>query len=104
MDKGRRRKKKTFMDGLMFSICLIFIIGAIACPIWMRSVDLREQEQTYIRKEAELQEQIEAEERRTEELEQRKKYVGTDQYIEEIARDRLGLIDPDEVLIQADDN
>ena len=49
-------------------------------------------------------EQIEAEERRTEELEQRKKYVGTDQYIEEIARDRLGLIDPDEVLIQADDD
>ena len=56
MDKGRRRKKKTFMDGLMFSICLIFIIGAIACPTWMRSVDLQEQEQTYIRQEAALQE------------------------------------------------
>ena len=30
-------EKRDFMDGLMFSICLIFIVAPSPVPIWMRA-------------------------------------------------------------------
>ena len=102
MSRTVRRKKKNIKERLLFPVCLLLLIAGIACPIGMRSIDLREQEQAYIEKESRLNEEIEAEMKRTKELEEKKKYVGTKQYIEEVARDRLGLIAPDEVLIQAE--
>ncbi len=100
MARRRHEKKESIRERLFFPIGLLFFVGVLAGLTNMRSADLREQEQSYIEREAKLQEQIDAEHERTEELEQRKKYVGTKQYIEEVARDRLGLIDPDEILIQ----
>lgn len=40
------------------------------------------------------------EEQRTKELEERKIYVQTKQYIEEVAKEKLGLVMPDEILLK----
>ena len=85
----------------MYPLFLVMIVGIVAFSTGMRSRDLKAQEEAYIEREAELQKQIEDEEERTKELEDRKVYVGTKQYIEEVARERLGLIDPDEIRIEA---
>ena len=102
MAKTKHRQKKSF--NLMTPLILIAAVAVIAFSINLSSTDLREQEQIYLEREADLQEQIKAEQKSTEELEQQKKHVGTKQYIEEVARDRLGLIDPDEVLIKENDD
>lgn len=102
MAKTKHRQKKSF--NLMTPLILIAAVAVIAFSINLSSTDLREQEQIYLEREADLQEQIKAEQKRTEELEQQKKHVGMKQYIEEVARDRLGLIDPDEVLIKENDD
>lgn len=47
-----------------------------------------------------LESQIEAESARAEELEEYGKYVNTKQFVEEIARDKLGLIYPDEIIFK----
>lgn len=47
-----------------------------------------------------LESQIEAENVRAEELEEYSKYVNTKQFAEEIARDKLGLIYPDEKIFK----
>lgn len=42
------------------------------------------------------------EEERAKELEERRKYVQTDSYIIEMAREKLGLVFPDEIAIKAE--
>lgn len=100
MSKGKRRQKKN-KGRLWFPMILVMIVGIVAFSTGIKSRDLKTQEQAYIEREAELEKLINDEEDRTKELEDRKKYVGTKQYIEEVARERLGLIDPDEVRIEA---
>lgn len=84
-------------------IGLIVIVVLIAAFIYKDEQTMREQERTYVEREASLTKQIEEEEQRTKTLNERKKYVTTDQYIEEVARNELGLINPDEILIKAKD-
>ena len=44
--------------------------------------------------------EIANEEQRTEDLNEKKVYVKTKQYIEEVARDKLGLVNPDEIILK----
>jgi len=43
---------------------------------------------------------VENEQKRAAELEERRVYVQTKQYIEEVAKQKLGLVKPDEVLLK----
>ena len=47
-----------------------------------------------------LQEQVDEEKQRTEELNEYKKYVQTKKFAEEIAKDKFGLIYPDEIIFK----
>ena len=58
----------------------------------------------YREKEQILTEQLEAEKQRTEEIEEFKKYTETKKYIEEVAREKLGLVYEDEIIIQTEDD
>lgn len=42
----------------------------------------------------------EEESKRAEELEEERKYVQTKEYIKEVAKEKLGLVDPDEILLK----
>ena len=44
--------------------------------------------------------QVENEQKRAAELEERRVYVQTKQYIEEVAKQKLGLVKPDEILLK----
>ena len=57
-------------------------------------------DQEYQIKEENLMAQKTEEEQRTKELEERKIYVQTKQYIEEVAKEKLGLVMPDEILLK----
>ena len=54
----------------------------------------------YRQKEADLARQVQDEENRTRELEEYKIYVQTKQYAEEVAKEKLGLVNPDEILLK----
>ena len=51
-------------------------------------------------KELLLQEQIEAEQERTKEIEEYEKYTQTKKYIEEVAKDKLGLVHEGEIIFK----
>ena len=55
-------------------------------------------------KEEMLQEQIEAEKQRSEEIDEFEKYTKTKKYIEDVAREKLGLVYEDEIIIQTEDD
>lgn len=96
------RKSRNLNSGIGM-IGIIMIIGLVAALIYKDESAMRVQEKSYIEREASLNHQIEEEEQRTKTLNERKKYVKTNQYIEEVAKSELGLLNPDEVLIKAKD-
>ena len=103
MSASKARRRANNLNNGINMIGFIVIIGLIAGFIYKDEQAMREQERTYVEREASLAKQIEEEEQRTKTLNERKKYVTTDQYIEEVARNELGLINPDEILIKAKD-
>ena len=57
----------------------------------------------YREKEKVLTEQIEAEKEREKEIEEFQKYTKTKKYIEELAREKLGLVYEDEIIIKTEE-
>ena len=101
-EKKAHRKKNLNSSATM--IGLLLMVGIIAGTIVTNENDMRKQEQTYIQKEESLKRDIAQEENRTANLEEKKKYVTTDKYIKEVAKDKLGLLSPDEILLKEKNN
>ena len=64
----------------------------------VKTLRLRDRVDGYDEQVARLEEEIAAEEARSEELDEREIYIQTKQYVEQIARDRLGLVYPGGIL------
>lgn len=74
-------------------IALVFIINSMGKEVENRN----NQDNAKIEQ---LQNEIEQEKERSKQLEAYEKYVNTKQFVEEIARDKLGLIYPDEKIFK----
>ena len=104
MSKRKNKSSINNLGSMIFMICITMVIGLVSANIYFDEKKMHAQEKSFIEREAILQREIEAEEQRTKTLEERKKYVATNQYIEEVAKEKLGLLNPDEVLIKAKDD
>ena len=81
----------------MFAIALVVIV--LLAFLSVKTLRLRDRVDGYDEQVARLEEEIAAEEARSEELDEREIYIQTKQYVEQIARDRLGLVYPGEILL-----
>ena len=61
---------------------------------------MEKKDQEYQEREALLQQQYDRELNRAEDLKDYEVYVQTKQYIEEVAKQKLGLVKPDEILLK----
>lgn len=95
---GRRKSRN--LNSKLPLLGITLVVGVLAFAVGIRSQDLREKEQTYLMREDTLQKEIANEEQRTEDLNEKRVYVKTKQYIEEVARDKLGLVNPDEIILK----
>lgn len=84
--KSRLRKHKNGVLGIVGVILLLLIVVSVD------GRSLRAKNEAYIRQETELEKQIQAEKDRSEDIKRMEEYVGTDAYIEQTAREKLGLI------------
>ena len=48
-----------------------------------------------------MKEQIKAEKERSKEIKELDKYVGTDKYVEDVAKEKLGLVHNNEIIFKA---
>jgi len=88
---ARERKKRT---GIMtVSIAVIILCGVLL----FNSFRLSNQLSDYAAVEANLQEQINEQKKESERLDKESEYVKTEEYIEQVARDRLGLLKKNEI-------
>lgn len=72
----------------------------IMVVVAVRSVELQQKIDGYDMQIAGLNAQIEAENNRTEQIEEYRKYTQTKAYVEEVAKDKLGLVYEGEILFQ----
>ena len=97
--KKRKKKKKVGYNSLgMIAIALVVLV--LLGGLMLESNDLKERLRGYDAKAATLQQQIEDEQTRTEEIDKLKKYMETDEYAEEVAREKLGLVKDNETVFK----
>ena len=100
MARGRRvayRKRDQNRFG-MFLVSLVVIL--ILVLVEVRSLELQRKIDAKKAESAQLETQIEAENKRAEEIEKFGKEVQTKGYIENVAREKLGLVYEDEILFK----
>ena len=94
---ARVRKNKTGIGVISFVILMLFITLTYGKLSLGKEL---EQKQITVNR---LQKSINAQEERKEEIEKLKVEVQTKQYIEKVAREKLGLVYEDEIIIRPED-
>ena len=79
---------------------ITLVVASLAVVVNLKSTSMRKKELEYQIREETLEKQKAEEENRAREREEYRVYVQTKQYIEEIAKQKLGLVNPDEILLK----
>lgn len=91
----RKRHQNRFS---MFLVTLVVVMIMVAVAV--QSVELQDKIDSYASREKQLEQQIAEEKARGEEIEEFRKYTQTKAYIEEVAKDKLGLVYEGEILFK----
>ena len=87
------RKKRQNRLGMFLVLMVVLMLLVV---VSVKSVELRQKLEAYQTEEKALQEQIDAENARTQEIEEYRKYTQTKKYVEEVAKEKLGLVNEGE--------
>ena len=80
--------------------CVVLIVFAMALVMSVQIVHLYQKNQQYIAQEADLEKQKKEEENRQKELEEYEAYTQTQEYIEDVAKSKLGLVYEGEIIFK----
>ena len=80
---------------------ILLIVMAVFCVTAIGSLQLKQKNQTYQNREAALEKQIADETERSKEIEDLENYTKTKKYVEDVAKEKLGLVYEDEILFKA---
>ncbi len=97
--KKKRKKKKIKYESLGM-IAIVLVVLVLLGGLMSKTNDLQERLAVYDAKAATLQEEIEEEQARTEDIDKLKRYMQTDEYAEEVAREKLGLVKDNETVFK----
>ena len=92
--RSTRKQSKLANLGIVAVVIVVSLLAAFkVSELKGRSKELKETEKS-------LELQIERANQEKEELEAKEKYMKTNQYIEDVAKDKFGLVYPDEIVIK----
>lgn len=98
---GRARKnQKDRLGNRMALIGITVVVLSLAVVVNLKGASLKEKDLEYQVKEENLVAQEQKEKDRAATLEEQRVYVQTKQYIEKVAKEKLGLVMPDEILLK----
>lgn len=95
MSRNRRRKKNR-AGRISIACIVIFLLAVMSVQIFR----LYEKNQEYITREAELKEQLEEETERRDEIAEYEKYIGSQEYVEDTAKSKLGLVYENDIIFK----
>lgn len=94
----RQKADKTDNRLAVFMVGIVIVFMAFIINARIKKIDKKLE--TYNQKISLLEEQIKEQEERKTQLESKEIYVKTDEYKIEVAKEKLGLVFPDEILIK----
>ena len=97
---SRRRKKRHATGTGYIFILVLCIFGTITCA----RLQLNDKRAKLLEQQGELTKQLELEEERSKEIDDLSAYVQTKKYVEDMAREKFGLVYKNEILIQSEEN
>ena len=97
--KSRRLRRDKWANRMAL-LGITLVVACLAVVINAKVASLRRMDLEYKVRQENLQAQLEAESKRADELEDYKVYVKTKEYAEEVAKEKLGLVNPDEILLK----
>jgi cell division protein FtsB len=92
--RASRRKSKS---GLILVLLVVLVVIAVSS---LKAMSLHEKSEELAVTERQLETQIENAKEKAAELENREKYMQTKRYVEDEAKNKLGLVYPDEIVIR----
>jgi cell division protein FtsB len=92
-----KRQKRSGIMGIVMAFALVLVLGA---AMWYNKKSLEKKNEAYQATITQLQAEIEQQQSRADELEEYKKYIQTKKFVEEMAKDKFGLIYPDELVFK----
>lgn len=96
---GRRKRIRKHLSSFAIAgVVFLMLVFVSIASLGLRAQNVNKQERI-----EQLEAQIEAEEKRAEEIEEYSKYVQTKKYAEEVAKEKLGLVYEDEIIFKAED-
>ena len=96
------RTKNHVLQHKISVVSISCVIALLTVILFVGSISLRTKNENYMAQEVELERQLQQEAERAAEIEELETYVGTDEYIEDVAKEKLGLINPNEILFKAE--
>lgn len=90
----KRRQNRTAMLLVILVVLLMLVV------VTTKSIGLRQKRAVYMEREAALMQEIEAEQKRAEEILEYEKYTQTKKYVEELAKEKLGLVYEGEIIFK----
>lgn len=99
-----RRSRKYKRDNRAGKLCVTFIVLTLLVVMSIQIVRIYERNQDYIAKEERLAEQLEAETERQEQIREYEKYTQSKDYIEDVAKSKLGLVYKNEIVFKEKKN
>lgn len=95
-----KRKRRDKLGNRMTLIGITFVVISMAVVVNLRGASLKDMDLEYQIREENLMARLAQEESRAERLEEERIYVQTKQYVEKVAKEKLGLVNPDEILLK----
>lgn len=99
MDRSTKRKRSEKADGRVALIAITVVVASLAAFVGIRMSALKQKEQLYHEQELALLAQVAEQEERAEKLQEYRVYVQTKEFIEKEAKEKLGLVNPDEIIL-----
>lgn len=100
MASGSYKRRRDHRLGMMLAVTVVLILMTIVA---VKSIELRTKLEAHRAREAELETRIEQQIKRSEEIVAYEKYTKTRKFIEEVAKDKLGLIYEGEIIFRNGD-
>ena len=96
----KRRNNQKISNNYLGMAAIAIVVLILLVGLTMQSNNLKARIAVYDAKAAALKQSIEDEQDRTKEIDEQKEYMQTDEYIAEVARDKLGLVKGNEIVFE----
>lgn len=100
--KRNLRVQRLVLQHRISVLAISCVIVVLAITLSVASISLNAKNRNYKAQEAELEAQLEDERLRADEIEELETYVGTEEYVEDVAKEKLGLVYPNEIIFEAE--